>query len=609
MFFNAFGRLRDRTSMRQQSAVVTALLSVATVAAITIPTAGLVYERAIERTNEEMRDLAATMAQRLDREMFERYREVRNLASLRSLGSRWREDPTEARSTLNQLQNTLPNYAWIGFVTPEGTVRASTKGMLEGMSVAERPWFRAGLNGPAALDIHEAKLLAKVLEPTPYDHPFRFVDVTAPVHDETGALAGVLGAHLSWSWAKDVRSQMLSAFEPALETDLQVTTADGSVILGGEFGSAGLTESQLDLTKEGPAIFVTEQDGSDHILAAVATRGVDGYPGLGWRVIARRPKDVALAGAYQITWTILGIGLLAAICSVTCAFIMASRVTRPISQLADCADQIGRTPATALFDRQRGSADVLQLSNALRSLMRRLDYAERDADEARDHAERAAQAQSEEAARNQQIVQSLQLLAETDPMTNLLNRRGFLRQAADVFAFFSRYKSEFAILVVDIDHFKKVNDTFGHAAGDEVIKAVAHSLLDVARQTDRVARFGGEEFVVLLREIDQSTLKAWAERARRTIEATTVVTDGKSLNVTVSIGATIAASNDGDVEEIIRRADAALYKAKSRGRNRTSVVEARSRTAQADGAGLQHLAPRTNPAEGQPSVARALQSV
>lgn len=581
VLFNAIQRLRDRTSLRQQSAVVTAFLSFATVAAITIPTAGLVYDNANSRANQEMRDLATTMAQRLDREMFERYREVQNIASLRVLGSRWRESPSDARETFEQLQQTLPNYAWIGFAATDGTVRASTKGMLEGASVAERPWFKAGLKGPAALDLHEATLLAEMLEPTADGQPFRFVDVTAPVYDETGTLAGVLGAHLSWDWARDVRSQLLSTFDPALETDLQVTAIDGSVILGGDFGSAGLTDDQIALIKAGPTVLVIEQYGADHILAVVPTQGVEGYPGLGWHVIARRPMDVALAGAYRTIWTILGVGLLAAFVSVVCAFFMAGQVTRPISQLAASADRIGRTPGAPLFGRQHGSKDVRQLSSALRSLMRRVDFAERDAGEARDHVERADRARFDEVTRNEQIVLSLRLLADTDPMTKLLNRRGFLSQAADVFAFFERYHNEFAVLVVDIDHFKKVNDTHGHAAGDEVIKAVAHALLDAARQTDLVARFGGEEFVILLREIDQSTLEIWAERARRSVEAMTVAAGETRIGVTISIGATMTRSGDSNIESIIRRADGALYEAKSTGRNRTSIADAQSETARA----------------------------
>lgn len=565
MFLNVFRRLRDRTSMRRQSAAVTGFLSFATVAAITIPTALLVYDRAHERSDAEMRDLATTMAQRLDREMFERHREVQNIASLRPLGSRWRESPGDARATFEQLQRTLPSYAWIGLASPDGTVRASTKGMLEGVSVAERPWFQAGLRGPVALDIHEARLLADILGPTQDGQPFRFVDVAAPVYDEEGALVGVLGTHLSWSWARDVRSQLLSAFDPELETDLQVTAADGSVILGGAYGSPGLTDDQIELAEAGPTVLFVEEDGARHILAVVPTQGVEGYEGLGWHVIARRPMAVALAGAYRIIWIILAIGLLAALASIACAFVLTGRMTRPIAQLAASADRIGRGPGAPIFGRQRGSADVLRLSSALRSLMRRIDFAERDAGEARDDVQR-----------NRQMVQSLRLLADTDPMTNLLNRRGFLSHAADVFAFFKRYRSAFAILVVDIDRFKEVNDSYGHGAGDAVIKAVAQALLEGARETDRVARFGGEEFVLLLREIDRSTLEIRAERARSAVEAMTVATGGFSIKVTISIGATIVQGDDPDVEEIVRRADGALYRAKGEGRNRTIIAEAQS---------------------------------
>lgn len=572
VFLQAFGRLRDRTSMRLQSAVITAMLSFMTVIAITIPTARLVYDNAIERADSEMQVLATTMAQRLDREMFERYREVQNIASIRSMGSRWRKSPTEARIVVEQLQATYPAYTWIGFAAPDGVVQASTKGMLENQSVAERPWFKAGLRGPTALDLHEAKLLAKILTLKSNDEPFRFVDVTAPVRDETGSIVGVLGAHLSWTWAGDLRSQLLSALDPELQTGLLVTSADGSVILGGEFGSVALTRDQLALTKVGPSNFTVAYGGRERIMAAVATRGVGSYPGLGWQVVAHRPKSVALAYAYRITLTILGIGILAAIGSVASAFWIASRVTRPISNLARCADRIGRSPGPSLFNRQQGSSDVRRLSNALRSLSRRVDFAECDATDARNHEMRSVRARIEDAERHQQIIASLRELADTDPLTGLLNRRGFFGQAADVLAFFQRYGGQFAILVVDIDHFKRVNDRYGHAAGDEVIKAVARGLSDAVRQTDRVARFGGEEFVVILREIDQVTLRKWADRTRRLIETSTVTVDGTDINVTISLGGAMVCSDDEDVEDIIKRADEALYQAKSTGRNRACIA-------------------------------------
>src|SRR6202000_2091477 len=103
-----------------------------------------------------------------------------------------------------------------------------------------------------------------------------------------------------------------------------------------------------------------------------------------------------------------------------------------------------------------------------------------------------------------------------------MNRRGFLPAADDAMQFCRRYKRGMATLMIDIDHFKKINDTHGHAAGDEATKRIAEIIGRTIRTTDKAARFGGEEFVVLLREIDQPSALMLAERIRKTIEISTV---------------------------------------------------------------------------------------
>jgi diguanylate cyclase (GGDEF)-like protein len=135
--------------------------------------------------------------------------------------------------------------------------------------------------------------------------------------------------------------------------------------------------------------------------------------------------------------------------------------------------------------------------------------------------------------------------------------------------------------MIDIDHFKKINDTYGHPAGDDAIKRIAAIINDSIRTTDKAARFGGEEFVVLLREIDQETVMILAERIRRTIEETTIDHGEISFSATVSIGIAINANGDRDVQDIIERADQSLYVAKKTGRNRTFLMPARAQEVRA----------------------------
>ena len=125
------------------------------------------------------------------------------------------------------------------------------------------------------------------------------------------------------------------------------------------------------------------------------------------------------------------------------------------------------------------------------------------------------------------------------------------------------------MLVVDVDHFKRVNDTHGHAIGDEVIRHVAAVLRGGVRTSDVVARYGGEEFCAVLREADLEGATILAERLRTAIEAVDVPIGERSLKVTASIGiATFEAGDEVAPDSMFRRADAALYRAKQNGRNR-----------------------------------------
>ena len=122
-------------------------------------------------------------------------------------------------------------------------------------------------------------------------------------------------------------------------------------------------------------------------------------------------------------------------------------------------------------------------------------------------------------------------------------------------------------MMLDIDHFKKINDTYGHLAGDFVLKEIAKIIKDSIRKSDICGRFGGEEFVIVLPNTKLSGAMKLAERIRETIQNHTFDFNGKKINVTVSIGITSVGVNDS-YESLISRADEALYEAKEKGRNR-----------------------------------------
>lgn len=166
-------------------------------------------------------------------------------------------------------------------------------------------------------------------------------------------------------------------------------------------------------------------------------------------------------------------------------------------------------------------------------------------------------------------VADLARLSRTDPLTQLPNRRHFVESLEKEFQRAERYTNPLGLLVIDIDHFKRVNDSHGHLVGDKVLRDVAGILAYGLRQSDIAARFGGEEFAVLLPETDLDGAMLVAERYRLEVAGREFKADDLSLRITVSIGvASLPRTTAVDATELLRKADAALYRAKDEGRNR-----------------------------------------
>ena len=163
----------------------------------------------------------------------------------------------------------------------------------------------------------------------------------------------------------------------------------------------------------------------------------------------------------------------------------------------------------------------------------------------------------------------LELLSVTDSLTGLVNRHKLDERLADELARSRRHGTAFALIMLDIDHFKAVNDTYGHQAGDEVLVEMAALLRRHSRDSDMLGRWGGEEFLLLCPETDESGAMSLAEHLRASIEAARFSTLGR---VTASFGVAVWRPVD-DGEALLRRADEALYRAKEKGRNRVEAGE------------------------------------
>ncbi len=174
------------------------------------------------------------------------------------------------------------------------------------------------------------------------------------------------------------------------------------------------------------------------------------------------------------------------------------------------------------------------------------------------------------------LMKRVQALAEQDPLTGIHNRRSFFTIAAHIWKRRDRDDETVAAMVLDLDHFKTVNDTHGHAVGDDALRHVVRLATAVLRGDDLMARFGGEEFVILLSGTTAGNARAVAERIRQAVASSPLpLADGTLLRVTGSIG--LATTVPGDwhqtIDQLIDRADRALYRAKAKGRNRVCVAD------------------------------------
>lgn len=188
----------------------------------------------------------------------------------------------------------------------------------------------------------------------------------------------------------------------------------------------------------------------------------------------------------------------------------------------------------------------------------------------------------------------LRAQANTDPLTGLANRRFFDEIAGKELSLMRRQQDYFCVLMIDIDHFKAVNDTYGHPAGDEILKRVAAALSGNLREEDTVARIGGEEFVVCSPATNRLASIVLAERLRKAVESLAIEFEGRRIPVTISLGIALRPLDGDDLQALLSVADERLYRAKQDGRNRFCVADKASQDD--DGFAVGRICPRMDAA-------------
>ena len=559
-----FGKLRLSTLMT--------LAVCATVALTAALQLALVNHFAVRQSGEEaqlrLQQLSWQMRDSLDRVIEQAVGDAKLLTELPQV--RHARNPEDARRVLESLQRTFPDYAWIGIAEMDGVVSAATGRLLEGADVSKRPWFKTGAQGVHATDYHPAVLLEKML-PRRAD-PWRFVDVSGPILDGQGKAAGVLALHLSWEWARNHARKLLTPALRQYGAEILVVRNDGTVMLG----PAALVDRKLDtaslrLARQGMtgSLRETWPDGRVYLTGYSQTGDLLDVRSLRWSVLVRQTEDRAMEGAVDLQHRMLAGSVLLALALAGAAALLARRLTRPISALRRAIEGItaasaaGRPPPP--IPRVDGFLEAEMLSSTMRELVRS-EIAHRQALLAMNESLEAAVAER---------TAELQALLLRDVLTGLPNRRALLETLPEAMSRARRVGRPCALLFLDMDGFKAVNDTHGHEEGDELLRQFGQRLAQGIRKTDMVARLAGDEFVVVLEmlsdalDAEETARKLLARLKEPFVLRSTVVTVGASIGVALH-----RPGDPPDLDAWLARADHAMYAVKRTGKNGVAMAAA-----------------------------------
>lgn len=536
------------------------LLSLATIMSVGLYIGRIATQEIADFGGQALQVNARSVASMLMTHGTERGKEVRLLQRILIAIPGGLDNP--ALSELFTLrQQTYDEYAWVGVVDPSGTVRQASQGMLVGANVAQQPWFQAALKGPYVGDMHKAVLRAKQTERREPEEHLNSVDLAIPILDERGRVRGVLATSADWSQATRALETMVTQNMAQRQAEVLLADMAGNIVYPRKHvGSLHVPQRQ---DPSAPFEVLRWNDGQDYLTSMVDLPAKDGMP-WSWRVVSRQPLAVTLEPLRTLHRQLLIFGLLAALVFALITYRLATRVSQPIEMLAKAMRHIERRDRQPVYPEGKNQIkEIRELSASIQSMTGALLRHEAELETLNASLEQQVHERTEALSIANQ---ELERLATVDGLTGVHNRRRFDARIKEAFQLLGRSERGFGLLLLDIDHFKSINDRHGHQAGDEVLRRLGQLLTQSTRVTDFVARYGGEEFVVLLPEcMDANEGWAVAEKIRAAVAATPFPAVGQ---VTVSVGLSLAHKNDASAEAVVTRVDQALYAAKAQGRNR-----------------------------------------
>ncbi|WP_271853181.1 diguanylate cyclase domain-containing protein [Planococcus maritimus] len=533
-------------SLRNYWGLIFAIFILLFAAVLSILVSEISTNRLEEERGNSLSSIAFQMKDRLDQYMWGRYSEIKTFGEIEELELAATEE--QKRVKLDMLQEQVPAFSWIGMTDASGFVTASTDELLEGMDLSDRPIYTQARKTDFVGDVHEALLLAELL-PNPSGRELEFVDISVPIIHSDGSFAGVVAAHLSWEWAEEVMQYVLRPLNRQ-ENELEVfvlSPGTQRVILGPEeFLGKPLPIESASLSS-GKTGWVLEEwpNGESYLTGFAGGRTNWDYPELRWTVLVRQPEEAAFASARDLSHIIMWSGLASAILFALAGWFVAGRISRPLKEISRKAKAFRKGEQLEL-PKNTGVREIEDLSYSLESLVKTLGTAESD-------------------------LVRMQDLAQRDPLTGLPNRIA-LEEAADRMMKRARTDKEpLAFFYLDLDGFKKANDTLGHLAGDHVLQKVAERLMAELPEGAFIARIGGDEFVLLF-PCDGLGELPTKQLAQRLIDRLSkpITVDAGQVQLGCSIGIAIYPDNAENLYTLLSYADAALYVSKENGRSQTT---------------------------------------
>ncbi|MBR7792181.1 diguanylate cyclase [Undibacterium sp. FT147W] len=524
-------------------------------------------EQLINDRGMMLRALARGTATILAKNMRERRREVELLAQT-PLFVRAPLDSNDFDASLSRLHQSYAHYSWIGLVDIKGKVLHATNNNLTGQNVSSRPWFQHSQQGTYVGDLHEAAMLAELLRNKIHEWPIRFIDFAAPVYDEKGQLRAILGAHAHWRWASEAIREVMPEDANKRKIEIFIVNSNNEIIYPDH-------PEKIPGAPVAPKKYKTDESsfhnwgGNEFYLTTVASVSepvVGNKWPLNWKVMVRQPRDQVISEVNSLQRSItLGVAA-AAVVFVLLAWMLGDYISRPIIQLSKLAKKVSDGDDKIQFNISANSKELKELNSAMEDMAATLLTRKHALEDANKDLQSIV---AERTAKLEAANQELRQLARRDTLTGLPNRLAANERLLHEFDRMTRSKEQYAVLMIDIDFFKKVNDTYGHATGDVVLTHVANQIQASLRKTDFAGRVGGEEFLIILPKTNQENAVSIAEKIRRNIKMSHVEPVGY---ISVSIGVAMAEPEQESAPIAVDQADKRLYAAKQAGRDRVVSV-------------------------------------